>query len=188
MKRYLVGIYGGIGSGKSYALNFLKGLGANVLSCDEENKALLSDPEYLDKIRPLFPNAVGLTVDKDKIKNAIFNDESKRIALEKIAHNEIKKRILQKAKEGVWFIEIPIFKKNYLPIDKSWVIDCPIRIKLERILERDGISQELALKIINTQPIIEADNYTLISNDGSIKEFEEKIKTEYNIITEKCSD
>ena len=53
-----IAITGGIGSGKSTVLSFLKENGYPVFSCDEIYKQLLLDREYIEKIEKLFPSAV----------------------------------------------------------------------------------------------------------------------------------
>jgi|GEM_PF-4737024 len=187
MNNYLVGIYGVIGSGKSLALNRLKDLGANVLSCDEENKLLFLDPSYILELKKLFPKAVNGCVDKKKIKEEIFDNNDKKSALEKLSHDRIRKSILEKTKNGLWFIEIPLYIEGFLPINESWIVDAPMGVKINRITERDGITKELALKIINAQPPITIKEKKILLNNGTKQEFLSLVDKEYNDLIKRIS-
>ena len=180
MKTYRVGILGGIGVGKSLVTNRLRALGANVLSADIENKNLFLNQEYLLSLSKLFPNAVkGEKVDTTQIRQIIFNDDKKKAALEALSHERIRASLLEKSKEGLWFIEIPLYIKDYLPFDEKWLIDSNIENRIQRIISRDCISSDLALTMINAQPVFPKEDCIIIENNGSCDEIINKIDALY---------
>jgi len=100
---YVVGITGGIGSGKTVATNRFKKLGIKVVDADEEARrvvepgmpALLSIKEYFgDKVMN------GLSLNRSKLREIIFSDSKKKIWLEKLLHPLIHESILRSLQDS----------------------------------------------------------------------------------------
>ena len=183
----IIAIGGGIGSGKSGVISVLKKLGANVAVADEINRNLLIDSEYIEKLVKIFPDALkNGVVDKKAIRNAIFNDETKRKELNSLAHPEIFKRIFNRAKEvDTLFVEIPLLIESEVKdkFDAIWAVNAPIETRIERIMYRDNITRQSAEKIINAQKnedlTLKIANETII-NDGDFKKLENTVISLYN--------
>ena len=183
----LIAICGGIGSGKSGVISVLKKLGANVAIADEINRNLLTDSDYVKKLAEIFPDAINNNVvNKKIIRNAIFNDENKRKALNNLAHPEIFKKIFDRAKEvDILFVEIPLLIESNVKekFDAIWAVSAPIETRIERIMYRDNVSKQSAEKIIKAQ---ENEDLTLkianeiIINDGDFKKLENKVIALFN--------
>ena len=164
MKR-VIGITGGISSGKSFVCSYINKMGYIVLDCDKINKELsmINMPIY-NKIVEEF----GLDyldskneIDKKKLGNLIFNNESAKIKLNNISHplilKELKKQI-DNANDEIIFVEIPLLfeaKLEYI-CDKIICVYLPKDIQIKRLMNRDNISLEYAINKINSQMPLEA--------------------------------
>ncbi|MFN4219710.1 MAG: dephospho-CoA kinase [bacterium] len=160
-----IGITGNIGSGKTTVGKYLQNKGFFVFEADKFVSTIYSSPKYKkikQQIKSILPECVkNNRLIKKCIKEVIFNNPEKKELLENIIHpiviNEvlkIKKKVAQsKYKKHLCFFIIPLLyekKLEYL-FDEVWVIFCPTNISLKRIIQRDKISEELALKIIENQ-------------------------------------
>lgn len=157
MAKIYVAITGGIGSGKSLVLQFLREMKFPVFSCDELYKQVIVSKEYIEKIEKLFPNAIKAgQIDRAKLSEIVFSDEEKRKQLNSLAHPLIIDLLLQNMKEAegdIAFAEVPLlFEGNF-----ENLFDNVIYITRERsqrvaaILQRDNISIEEAEKRIASQ-------------------------------------
>ena len=89
-------IIGGIGSGKSFALNVAKSMGFETLSADEINAELLEDEDYVKTLSERFPFAVeNGVVNKKKLAQVVFSNKIKLAELNAIAHPRILKKIAE---------------------------------------------------------------------------------------------
>lgn len=174
-----IAVTGGIGSGKSTVISFFGARGFKTASADEINAELLADKNYIGKLQKLFPSAVkdGL-VDKAKLKETIFLDNKSLQKINKLAHTEIAKKI-NKIK-GNLVIEVPLLveSKMWEMFDKIIAVTAPIEVRVKRIISRDGISEELAKKIIAAQASDSERNAIadfVIDTDCSMVEITEKI-------------
>ena len=92
-----IAITGGIGSGKSTALQIIKELGFAVYSCDTIYLEVLEDKDYIDEVKRCFPNAVeGNVIDKKRLSSIVFFDKCAREQLNKLAHPRIMKNLQKK--------------------------------------------------------------------------------------------
>ena len=91
-----IGVTGGIGSGKSQAIAYLKEKGYPVFSCDEINATLFSDAEYIEKLRLLFPECIlNGKIDKKLLARTIFSSDEKRKQLNDVAHPLILSKLFE---------------------------------------------------------------------------------------------
>ncbi|HQC54224.1 MAG TPA: dephospho-CoA kinase [Clostridia bacterium] len=187
---YKIAICGGIGTGKSEVIKILASKGYAVLSMDSINRELLSCGEYVSLIEINFPKAVvNGVIDKKILKNEIFNNESKRILLNKLSHPRIK-NIFEKydtADKTLLFVEVPLIVESNMVdmFDMLWAIKSPRKVRVERIINRDDISKELAEKIIDIQ-VKEETIYDIadiiISNDGDTDSLQKEVEKQLNIL------
>ncbi len=184
MKRKVIIIAGGIGSGKSVVMKMLEKLGASTLYADKLNAELLEDINYVAIIQKAFPTVVkNGRIDKKALKEIIFNDDAKRQRLNSIAHPKIFELIKRRQSElsaDKIFVEIPLMidSLNFFTYDKLCVINAPTDARIDRIVARDGVSKELALKMIEAQ---EKENSLtkiadiILNNDGDLFTLEKKV-------------
>lgn len=128
-------ITGGIGEGKSTALNILKELGYKTANADEIAKAVLADPLVRKALAGKCGLGEGFTA--EQMRAALAGDLCAKDAVQSILHPLIWAG-LQKAEAE--FYEVPLLFENHLEFgfDESWLIWCPDEVKKERLKDRYG--------------------------------------------------
>jgi dephospho-CoA kinase len=188
---FIIGMTGGIGSGKSEALKIFKSLSIKVIDLDNISKEITeTSHQAIQEIKLVFGDTIfdkDNQLDRKKLKEIIFSDKNKKINLEKILHpkiyEEVKKRLNTLYHESYVVIDIPLlFETNQYTslISRSLVIDCKENDQIERVKKRDGIDISVIQSIIDQQinrssRIEKADD--VVINDGSIEKLEESIKS-----------
>lgn len=172
-------ITGGIGSGKSTVCDLLKKKGYFVVSADEINGELLTDKDYLCKLRRIFPDAVTTTVDRAAIRREITENNAQREALNALAHREIMNTMMARCEgRDLCFCEVPLLTTEYAgSFDRIWYVDASEKSRIERIIRRDGKSEDEARKFIGIQKeyeVIKNLAHDIIHNDD-LKETERKV-------------
>ena len=157
----ILGITGGSGCGKTTALKALEERGALVLDCDAVYHELLcSDPEMISELAYAFPSAVSSgTVDRSALASLVFSDEQALRTLNQITHRHViqcvRERLQDFAMSGgrVAAIDaIELFSSGISQICKFTIaITAPEELRIQRIMQRDGISRERALARIRAQ-------------------------------------
>ena len=180
---YRVGIYGGMGCGKSTVSNRLRELGANVLDADKINAELPALSAYVDGVRSLCPACMKDGVlDKPVLRQWVLESEDNRQALMALAHPMIREIIEKRTATGLWFVEISVYVPDFLHFDESWHVVCDPSIQMARILARGGWTEEEAAKMVKTQGengLAPADA-TLIVNDGGVEALSERVDGLYH--------
>ena len=156
----IVGLTGGIGSGKSSAVKFFKELGIDSIDADGVAKNILN----LNKsARKLFIAEFGdkyilknHKINRDLLRKDIFNDKSKIKKLESIIHPIVREEIfefIQKSKSIYTIIDVPLIfeTKSEDFYNKIVVVDCDTNTQILRASQRDNQSEESILKIIGSQ-------------------------------------
>lgn len=180
----VIGITGGIGSGKSTVSDIIKKNNFPVIDCDEISRELTQkDNTVLDEIRRCFGASVfddnGNLLRQD-LANIVFSDSSKKESLEDIVITrifEIVQDDLSKHRSlgtKLVFIDAPLLIETGLNrlCDICVLVTADIETRINRVEKRDGISRDRVLERINNQmPESEkkavADE--LIDNSGSIE-------------------
>lgn len=190
MENKIIALTGGIGSGKSTALDIFKSLGANVISCDALTFSLYKKRSVKKHLKKLFPLAVDgkffLKVNRPKLAKALEDDESYNRLISYTTPLILKTALkLAKKSKGVTVIEIPLLFESKVQ-DKFDNIVVIIRDSVERInsvMARSNITKEQVLTRIGRQvdyDNIDLSKYTVIHNNGTTNELKEKIVNYYN--------
>ena len=183
----IIGLTGGIGSGKSAAGIEFEKLGIAVIDADEiAQKASLKNSKAYKEIVEYFGASIldnSQNIDRRKLRNIVFNDDEQKKKLEQILHPAIREDIsfaISNSKSPYTIIMVPLIyetnsKDNY---NRILVIDCDEDIQISRAVTRDGASEEDIKKIINSQATKKerlsiADD--VISNNSSIEKLSEKV-------------
>ena len=187
---FIIGMTGGIGSGKSEALKIFESLNIKVIDLDNIAKEITdSSHQAIQEIKLVFGDAIfnkDNRLDRKKLREIIFSEKDQKINLEKILHpkilEEVMKRLNVLSNESYVVIDIPLlFETNQYTslISRSLVIDCKVDDQIERVKKRDGIDTSVIQSIIEQQVgrnyrIERADD--VVVNDGSIEKLGESIK------------
>lgn len=159
-RKFIVGLTGGIASGKSTIAGFFSELGVPVIDTDVVSREVVAPGQAgLAEILEAFgPDVVGAdgTLDRQAMREIIFADERKRKALESILHPRIRTESLRQAEsaEGPYvIIAIPLLYQSPMQasVDRILVVDCSVETQIERLIARDGEDREQACRILATQ-------------------------------------
>lgn len=178
----VIGLTGGIATGKSTVARFFTERGIPVIDADQlARDAVLPGTPALMKIVSLFGREIlthdGL-LDRKLLGTIIFSDPEKRRQLEDILHPEIRKRaeehIAQAAADGhkrlIYMAPLLIEAGATDRVDDIWVVTVRPGVQLERLMRRDGISREQAQQLVDSQmPLSKKERYgsVVIDNSGS---------------------
>lgn len=164
----VIGLTGGIASGKSTVSQMLTTKGAKIIDADEIARELvLPGLPAWQQIKTQFGNGVlaeGGQLNRKKLAQLIFANEEMRIKLDKIMLpkiiHEIKLRLtkLKEQKEQIVVVDAPLLFEAGLTdlVQTIWVVYVPVSIQLERLMQRDGINLEQAkMRLASQMPLIE---------------------------------
>ena len=184
----ILGLTGGIGTGKSTVANMLKEKGIPVVDTDLISREVIQYPEIIEKIKLAISNEVfdfNNKLNRKKMSEIVFENQEKLKKLNEIMHPEILKKMwkeVEKLKKDykIIVVDIPLlFEINMeKEVDKILLIYASKEIQLKRIMERDGRTREEAIKIINSQmPLYkkrEKSDY-IIQNNDSLEKLEKSL-------------
>ena len=183
----IVGLTGGIGSGKSVAGDFFIELGIDVIDADHVSKNILDDNESAKK---LFQEHFGEkfidnnnNVDRALLRDEIFKNEDKKEALESIIHPLVREEIFNfiKNSNSVYkIIMVPlIYETNSQDFyDKIVVVDCKEENQIIRASKRDNKTKNDIINIMKNQASSDermsiADE--VIKNDSSLDDLKKQV-------------
>ena len=156
----IIGLTGGIGSGKSAVANFFQDEGITVIDADELAREVIdkNSPGYksiVDYFGSKIIDSNGL-IDRAFLRKEAFDDDKKKKVLESIIHPLVKDLMTKRiaTSNSVYsIIMVPlIFETNSMSnYNRILVIDCDPKIQLERATLRDNNSNEQIQKIIDSQ-------------------------------------
>ena len=187
---YVVGLTGGIGSGKSEAARLFAELGVPIVDVDIISHELTASGQgTLEEIAQVFGkdmlNSDG-SLNRAALRQKVFADREARKKLETILHpaiyNKAMEALNKNATAPYQVLAIPLLFESdrYLKIiNRSLVIDSSPKMQISRASKRDGLSESDIQKIIDIQIPREKRNALaddIILNDGLIEELKEKIK------------
>lgn len=179
----VIGLTGGIASGKSTITNYIESKGIPVIDGDKVSReVVMPDSEGLNKIREEFGEeyitAEGI-LDRKKLGNLVFNDPTMKEKLESILHPIIRKDFVKKIEkyrknpENKFVLldaALLIESKMTDLVDSLWLVYADQEIQVNRVMARDTVTEEEALAIINSQmPLLEKKQYAdeVIENNKS---------------------
>lgn len=191
----IVGLTGGIGSGKTTIAKHIKSMGIPVYIADDAAKKILLLPETLNALKLVFGNAIfdGELLNKDKLSKIVFNNPEMLKQLNQIVHPAVKKDFdnwLQINKDQPLVVKeaaILFESGSYKDCDVIITIVAPIEERIQRVVERDHTNSEAVLSRINNQWTdemrMEKSDY-VIENKDIIKAFAQTKKILTNILNQ----
>ncbi|MBK9132311.1 MAG: dephospho-CoA kinase [Gammaproteobacteria bacterium] len=185
----VVGLTGGIGSGKTTVANGFAALGVPLIDADEIARDLVAPGrDALKEIVACFGSGIldghgGL--DRARLRQRIFTDPGERRRLEAILHPRIRTGILARIRQldaPYCIVSIPLLVETGQSdlVDRVLVVDCPSELQRERIARRDGWPMEeiegaLRAQASREQRLRAADD--VIVNDGDLDSLRRSIAT-----------
>ena len=155
-----VGLTGGVASGKSTVARHFAELGVPVIDADEIAHEMVEpgQPALAEIARQLgnsFITPEG-RLDRRRLRKAVFADPELRRRLEAILHPAIRETMLARAKRSTApyvLLVIPLLvESNFVNlVDRVLVVDLPEQVQLRRLCQRDGITPDLARRMIAAQ-------------------------------------
>lgn len=185
---FVVGLTGGIGSGKSAAAAEFERLGASVVDTDAiAHELTAAGGAAMGEIRKVFGTevlAASGALDRDKMRARVFADPAVKKALETLLHPMIREESRRRiaAARGPYVIHVvpllvesPDYRSR---VDRVLVIDAPEELQLERVRSRSGLSAAEARAIVAAQAtrdqrLAAADD--VIENRGTIEALREQV-------------
>ena len=148
-----IGIAGGIGSGKSYIARRLAGQGIEVYDCDAAAKQLMrTSPELRRQLTDLIGSDTYLAdqLNKAAVSRFLLASEENAQAVNAIVHPAVFADFLQ---SGLQWLESAIMYESGADhyVDRVIVVTAPEEIRLQRIVQRDGITHKQAMEWISRQ-------------------------------------
>lgn len=181
-ERFVVGLTGGIASGKSVVSGCLeKEVGTTVIDADVVSREIYENPEIREKVAREFPEcAENGEINRRKLRS-VFADSEKTAKLNSITHpaiiGECKKRIA--GARGIIFLVVPLLFETGMDemCNATVVVVADKKARIKRLLDRDNIDEETAENMMKRQcedaERIKKANY-VIENDGDISDLKKK--------------
>src|SRR5690606_11882314 len=190
MSNYIIGLTGGVASGKSAVASRFEALGVTVADADvAAREAVAVGSAGLAEVVAAFgPEALAPdgSLDRAAMRRRVFNDDAQRLQLEAIVHPRVRAAMREacEAAPGPYAVAaIPLLaegggREAYPWLHRILVVDVPREVQLERLLARDGIDQALAERMIAVQAtrrerLAIADD--VIVNDGSLEALDDHV-------------
>lgn len=189
MKPFVLGITGGIASGKSVVSETLAAAGAFVIDADVVSREVVADGTEGDALlRAAFPFAyTGGSLDRSKLRERVFADPEERERLDSITHPLIRREIERKiaaCSRHVAVVVVPLmFEAGFDSLcDRVVAVSADPETRINRLVARNNITVELARAMVNSQAGEDERNRAadeVIFNDGSVVALKEKAKQLY---------
>lgn len=163
----IIGLTGGIASGKTTVASILSEFGAIILDADKVAREVVEPgkPAW-QEICKIFGDKVILTdgnINRKYLGDLIFNDPEKRDVLNSIIHpkviDEMEKRLnyCRQVGEPLVFLEVPLLLETGMDsmVDEVWLVKIDVETQIKRLIKRDKLSRGQAIKRIESQMPIE---------------------------------
>lgn len=189
----IVGLTGGIGSGKSEAARLFAALGVPVVDTDAISHALTGPGgAALGRIAEAF-GAESITpegaLNRSYMRRKVFSDSSAKRMLEEILHPmiraEVNARLAENAEAPYQIVMVPLLFETgayQSLIDRSLVIDCDESLQIRRVMARSQLSEVEIQAIMDTQCFRDervALGDDVIDNSGSLENLEKQVREKH---------
>ncbi len=185
---YVIGLTGGIASGKSAVADALRKIGACILDADRLAHELSAPGGMLFNVYVEHFGKIAVTgtgvLNRKAIGEIIFRNPLEREWIDRTSHpillNELKRRVeaCRIAGRGIVILDVPLLFEagwDYL-CDEIWVVSVPMEIQLDRLVKRDKLTRKQAADRISAQMSLEekcSRGDFVLDNSGSIKNIED---------------
>lgn len=186
----IIGLTGGIGTGKTMVAEYFKSLGIPVYIADKEARQLMTSDNIINALSNEFGKEIlenGI-LNREKLAKLVFNDSKKLQKLNSIVHPEVKKHFenwVEKHKNFPFVVKeaaILFESGSYKYCDTIITVTAPLETRLQRVMKRDKTDRESVLKRIENQwtdeQRIAKSNYVIhnLSVESTKKQVDEILK------------
>lgn len=187
----IIGLTGGIASGKSTVSKILKELGAIIVDADIKAKEISEREDVIIEAKNIFGNDIidnNGKIDRVKLKEIVFSNKEKLKELNNLIHpkvvNEFKKIKESSNKNDIIIFDVPLLFETGMDkmCEKIILVFADKDTQIKRMIERDNIDKKLAEKIINSQMSLEEKlkkSQIHIENNGTLEDLKKKAENIY---------
>lgn len=155
----IIGLTGGIGSGKTTIANHFRNANIPVYVADDEARKITQLPEIIDQIRIKFGDAIfdDSILNREKLSQIVFNDPEKLKLLNAIIHPAVRKHFQswvlnhKNAPFVIYEAAILFESGSYKNCDSIITVTAPLESRIQRVMRRDKTSREQVILRINAQ-------------------------------------
>ncbi len=159
----IIGLTGGIGAGKSTASGILKEYGCRVIDADAISREITADgSEALNSIADIFGKqyVVNGSLDRKALGRLVFSDKNALVKLQALITDRVAEQIVndverlkKEKKTDILVIDAPLLFECGLDriTDENWLVSSDMDVRIKRVAERDGLSEQEIIRRINNQ-------------------------------------
>lgn len=195
--RYIIGLTGGIGTGKSLCTEFLQNKNIHIIDADSVgHSVLLPGGAAYDEVSSAFGclNPDG-TINRRELGAIVFSSPNKLELLNTITHPAIKKLIVDEinAHTGIIVLECALLYESGFDslVNETWLVCTKNSIRESRIMKRDNLSIEaVRARIASQSEYMDAfkNADVIITNNGSTADLEKHLELEYRMLIERINN
>lgn len=185
----LIGLTGGIATGKSLVSGILRDQGLDVVDADVLAREVVLPGSFgLRALVQVFGVEIlnDGNLDRSKLRQKIFSDNNARLVVERIVHPLIQwrsfqefQRLIKAGRKLAFYDAALIFEKDMVSLfDLVTVVNAPSPLQLERLIARDKMDRESAMRLISSQWPMEkkiAGAHFVIENGGSLSDVKKAV-------------
>lgn len=198
----IVGLTGGVASGKSLVLHAFMKLGAYVIDCDVlSREVVIPCSKAWWEIVHVFGDDIlknDLAIDRKKLRAMVFRDSKKRAILEEIIHPEVRRACVERIEaikkidpkpNALVVVDVPLLIETGMQNDFDAVIVVYVseETQIKRLMARDGITNEAAKELIDAlqMPLKDKLQFAdfVINNEGTREETEKQVRALFATLT-----
>ena len=178
MKRKVIALTGGIGSGKSTVARILREMGYKTVDCDVLAKEIADEAAVVSAVERLLgsDSVTNGAINRHKVREMVFGDGKLLREYNAIFHGRIRQRLVELVEQisGTIFVEIAVIDAFEFHFDEIWLVDCPQKTRIERVTSRDNVTADNATNIMARQRY-DGDYTRVLTNDGTLDELKAQV-------------
>ena len=173
-----IGLTGNIGSGKSLAASIFSTLGIPVFNADQQARELYRQPGVINELVKITGNGIidrdGM-VDRQSLASLIFSDKAILERVNRLVHPLVREAFVRQKENSteapyiIYEAAILIESGYYRQLDRTILVTAPEKLRIERVMKRDGISiEQVRMRLANQWPEKDKLKFAdhVITNDG----------------------
>lgn len=178
MKRSVIAVTGGIGSGKSEVCKYLRELGYATVDCDELARQIADEPQVVEAVKELLGGQCvqNGAINRKKVREIVFSDGKLLKKYDEIFFLRVKERLTEivEQTDGALFVEMSVFDAFEFPFDEVWLVKSDENNRVFRVTARDGVSKQSVLNVMSRQRY-DGDFTRVFINDGTLDELKKQV-------------